>query len=210
LAFINRAKTAAIYETRLAENDERTVAFVKLAESPVPSVRYAAMSAAEAVSLGSLMLLEQLDIISPAAKQSVVMSYKHDDLARRLAEAAGMVHFSIDITNDEGGKTRGALESLITEMGFVIDPKSEFSIKGSLTFDDTDLKRGNLAFVRYKVKLDLVDIGGQVVVSLSKQGREGHVSEMEARARCIRTIESLVDHDFRVKMQDYFDGLVTR
>jgi hypothetical protein len=210
LAFINRAKTAAIYKTRLAENNKRTVAFVDLAGSSVPSVRYAAISAAEAVSRGSQLMLEQLDVLSPSIKKSVVMSYKHDDLARRLAEAAAMVHFSIDITNDEDGKTKGALESLITEMGFVIDSKGEFSIKGSLTFEDTDLKRGDLAFIRYKVKLDLIDIGGQTVVSISKQGREGHISKKEARARCVRTIESLIDHNFRIKMQKYFDELVTR
>jgi len=209
LAFINRSKTAAIYKTRLAENDERTSAFVKLAESSVPSVRYAAISAAESVSRGSQLLLEQLDIIAPSVKKSIFMSYKHDDLVRQLTEAAEMVHFNISIDNDEEGKIRGALESLITDMGFVINRQSEFKIKGSLTFEDTDLKRENITFIRYKAKLDLIDIGGRTVVSVSKKGREGHISEKEARARCIRTIESMVNHDFKIKIQNYFDGLVT-
>jgi len=210
LAFINRAKTAEIYTTRLKENDVRTVDFVERSKGAVPSVTYAALSAAVAISTDSRLLLEQLDIISPTAKKSIRMTYGHDLLAGQLAEAAGMVHFSVQVSNDCDDKIRGALESLVTGMGFVIDEKSELKIRSRVAFEDTDLKRGNLSFVRYEAKLDLVDIGGQTVVSVSKRGREGHVSKAEAQSRCVRTIVSLIDRDFRIRIQAYFDGLVNR
>lgn len=210
LAFINRAKTAEIYVSRLKDNDARTVGFVEQSKDADPSVTYAALSAATAISAAGRILLEQLDIISPAAKKSVRMTYDYDDLTGRLAEAAGMMHFSVQVSNDCDDKIRGALESLVTGMGFVVDDKSRLKIAGTVTFEDTDLKRGNLSFVRYKSEFKLVDINGQTVVSVSKRGREGHVSATEAQARCVRTIVSLIDRDLRIRIQKYFDGLVNR
>ena len=56
--------------------------------------------------------------------------------------------------------------------------------------------------------LILMDISGQIVVSVSKRGREGHVSKAEAESRCLCTIASLIDRDLKTKLQKYFDGLV--
>jgi len=208
LAFINRHQTSKIYASRLAENDERTKNFVKKSKTEVPAVEYAALSAAVAISSDSQLLLEQLDVISSVAKKEISMSYEHDQLLQQLADAARRVHFMVSVSGDQSEKISGSLESLVTDMGFVIDKRAPLKINGVVAFEDTDLKRGDLSFVRYEAKIDVLDISGQTVVSISKRGREGHVSKAEAEARCLRTIASLIDCDLKTKLQKYFDGLV--
>ncbi len=208
LAYINRHLTSKIYVSRLEENDKRTVSYVKKSKTGVPAVEYAALSAAVAISSDSQLLLEQLDVISSTAKKAMQMSYEHDQLLHQLADAAGRVHFTVSVSGDQSEKICGSLESLVTDMGFVIDKRSPLKIKCEVTLEDTDLKRGDLSFVRYEAKIDVLDISGQTVVSVSKRGREGHVSKAEAEARCLRTISSLIDQDLKVRLKKYFDGLV--
>lgn len=208
LAFINRHKTSKIYATRLEENNERTVSFVEKSKNSAPAVEYAALSAAVAISADSQLLLEQLDVISSVTKKATSMSFKHDQLLQQLADAAGRIHFMVSVAGDNSEKVAGTLESLVTNMGFVIGKRSPLKINAKISFEDTELKRGDLSFVRYEVKIDVLDISGQTVVSVSKRGREGHVSKAEAEARCVRTIATLIDRDLKTKLQAYFDGLV--
>ena len=209
LAFINRAGTAQIYAARLGENDARTRYFVDQATGTSPAVTYAALSAAMAVSADSQMLLEQLDVISPATKKSVAMTHDHDALSQRLAEAAAKVRFDVRVDGDPEGKIAGALEALVTDLGFTVTREAPvLHVQGKVTFAETDLKRDGLSFIRYEVKLDVLDVVGFTVASVADRGREGHVSKPEARARCVRTIISLIDSKLRPKLLAYFDGLV--
>jgi len=209
LAFINRARTAEIYATRLIQNNTRTHYFVGQSAGASPAVAYAALSAATAVSADSQVLLEQLDVISPATKKATRMTYEHDALSARLAEAAGNVRFHVRVDGDRDGKVAAALEALMTDLGFVVSGEAPvLRVQGKVTFADTDLKRDGLSFVRFEVKLDVVDEANCTVASVAGRGREGHVSKPEAQARCVRSIVSLVDSKLRPKLLAYFDGLV--
>lgn len=208
LAYINRYQTAKIYVSRLEKNDARIVSYVKKSKHVAPAVAYAALSAAVAISTESQILMEQLNVISTADKKALKVSYARDDLLQALAEAAGGLRFSVDVAGDQSGKVSGSLENLVTGMGFVISNPPSLKIKAKVLLNETDLKRDDLSFVRYEVKIDVMDISGQVVVSVTKQGREGHVSKAEAEARCVRTITSVIENELKTKLQAYFDGLV--
>ncbi len=209
LAVLNREKTAGVLATRLRENDDRIGTFLNQADGASPATAYAALSAAVAISIDSSLLLEQLDIISPATKKSVSLAHDCDVLAKQLAEAAAKVQFDVDVDNDSDGKIAASIEALITDMGFVVaDGKNALRVMGDVTLEETDLKRQELVFVRYEVNLKVLTPDGTVVVSVSDRGREGHVSGKEAEARCIRSIVGLIDRTLRGDLIDYFDGLV--
>jgi hypothetical protein len=209
LAVLNRARTAEIIATRLRENDERTVTFVDQSRDAAPDVAYAALSAAAAVSRDSRVSLEQLDVISPAAKRSIHMTHDHESLMKRLAEAASLVRFDVRVSDDRDGKVAAALSSLMTDLGFVVG-KGEQALRavGSVTLENTDLKREGLSFVRYELKVEILNAAGITVVSVTDRGREGHVSPKEAEARCVRSIVSLLDRTLRDRLIAYFDALV--
>jgi len=209
LAALNRAETASIYVARLKENDARTARFVARSDALSPAMTYAALSAAVTVSADSQQLLEQLDVLYPAAKEHVTMRYAHDDLQQRLADAAGAIGFTITIENDPEGKVTQAAASLLTGLGFVMSPDNAFlKVRGSVSMEQTDLGRPGLHFVRYLMKLDMEDAYGKTVLALSEQGREGHVSLNEAANRSIRSMTGALDRQLVRKVFSYFDQLV--
>jgi len=210
LATLNRAETAGIYVTRLKENNALTARFVARGDTASPAMTFAVLSAAVAVSADSRRLLEQLDILLPAAKNQVAMTYSHDDLVQRMADAAKAIGFSVEIAEDPQGKIAKAITSLLTEFGFTMSPSAESAflrMKGSVGLERTDLGRQGLSFVRYTMQLDMRDSSGKTVAALSEHGREGHVSETEAANRCIRSMESVIRRELLRKLFTYFDGL---
>jgi hypothetical protein len=211
LAALNRAETAAIHVTRLKENNERTARFVARSDALSPSLTYAALSAAVAISADSQQLLEQLDVLYPAAKAQVTMQFAHDDLQQRLATAAGAIGFSVAIEGDTDGKVTQAVTSLLTGLGFVVSPDSPFlRVRGTVSLEQTDLGRQGLHFVRYLMKLDMLDAYGKTVLAMSEHGREGHVSLNEAANRCLRSMISALDRQLVYKLFMYFDQLVVQ
>ncbi len=211
LAVLHRAGTAAIYVTRLNENDGRTARFVERSESPSAAMRYAALSAAVAVSTGSQLLLEQLDVLMPAAKAKVALSYDHDDLKVRMAEAVKAIGFQVAIENDDQGKITQAVVSLLTERGFTITPDDAFlQVTGRVEMEDTDMGRQGLHFVRYQLHIDVHAADGKTVLALNEHGREGHVSRKEALNRCVRSMTGAIDRNLAFRVWQYFDSMVNQ
>lgn len=208
LAALNRAETAGIYATRLNENNALTGRFVARSEEASPALKFAVLSAAVAVSADSQRLLEQLDVLLPAAKKQAVMSFTHDALTQRLADAAKAIGFTVEIEDDPQGKIAKAVSSMLTELGFTVSPDNAFlRMKGIIGMESTDLGHQGLSFVRYRMQLDMRDASGNVVAVLSEHGREGHVSETEAVNRCVRSMESAIRRELLRKLFVYFDGL---
>jgi len=134
LAYIDRRRTAEIYLTRLKEDDARITEFVRQSESDGPELRYAALSAALAVARGSRLLLRQLDIISPAAKTRVGMTYSYDRLSRMYSDAAAAIKFSVNIRGDIDSKINASLKEMLTDMGFTVTDDSPLRISGRADF----------------------------------------------------------------------------
>lgn len=208
LAILNRVETSGIYVTRLKQNDALITRFVTRAEAASPALRYAVLSAAVAVSAASQSLLEQLDVMLPAARNQVTLTYTHDQLTQRMGDAAKAIGFTVAIENDPQGKIAQSVVSLLTEQGFVMSADNAFlQVKGEVGLEHTDLGQQGLFFVRFTLKMEMTDADGKTVAALSEHGREGHVSEVEAANRCVRSMESLVGRELRRKLFVYFDGL---
>jgi hypothetical protein len=208
MAALNRAETAGIYVTRLKENDALIARFVGRGDALSPALSFAVLSAAVAVSAESQRMREQLDILVPSAKSQVPLTYTHDDLAQRMADASKAIGFTVEIENDPQGKIAKAVTSLLTELGFVVSPDNAFlRVRGAVGMEPTDLGQQGLHFVRYTMQMDMTDAYGKTVAALSEHGREGHVSEKEAVNRCIRSMESAIGRELLRKLFVYFDGL---
>ncbi len=209
LASLHRGETAEVYVTRLKQNDALTSRFAARAEAASsPAVRFAALSAAVAVSADSRRLLDQLDILLPAAKSRVPLSFAHDVLTQRLGEAAQTIGFSVAIENDPQGKLAQTVRALLTEFGFSVAPADAFlRVRGAVGMEHTDLGRQGLSFVRYTMQMVMEDAFGNVVAALSESGREGHVAEIEAINRCVRSMEAAVRRELPRRLFLYFDGL---
>ena len=210
LAYLNRMKTAEIYEEKINKNTESVTYFTKLCdEADDPMMKYAAMSAASAVGLSNEVLLEQLGIIFPTSKEMLEIEYNYNDLMKKTAEVAKQISFKIDIKNDTENKISILVEELLTDLGFVLSDENLLNVEGEVSFEETELQREG-EFVRYELKLKIIDSDNITIVTLSEKGREGHVSKSEAQARAVRTIEKKIKKTFKKKLIAYFDGLVVK
>jgi len=210
LAFLKRFETGEIYEGKIDKNAERIEYFSKQSkEANGILIKYAALNAASVVALHNEILLEQLNIISPDTKEFLELNYNYNDLVKETAELAKQVGFSINIQNDPDHKIGIAVESMLTDLGFVISEKGILEVVSDVLFENTDLHRDDdFKFVRYNFNLKIIDKSGNIIVSLFEIGKEGHTTYFEAQERAIRTIDKKIKKNLKKKLIAYFDGLV--
>jgi len=208
IAYLNRMKTAEIYESKISKNVDQINYFKGLYnKSNDPIFRYAAMSAASAVSSQNEILLAQLTIISPSFIDMLELNYNHNEIMKDTNSAASAISCNININNDEDNKVTILIEELINDLGFVLSKEKILSINGDILLEKTDLKR-ELEFIRYELQINITDNHDNIIVSMSEKGREGHVSAQEAKARAIRTLSKKINKQLKKKLVAYFDGMV--
>ncbi|MFA6542673.1 MAG: LPP20 family lipoprotein [Bacteroidota bacterium] len=210
LAVIERGPTAEIYEKKIAENEKVMTAYVNAftgASDPVE--KYASINAAAVFSTMNESLKKQLLIIMPG--QTVQPAPGYDDVTIRslLNGARKNIPFSISIANDPDGKAVSILKEMLTEMGFVVAERGVLRISGDISFEKIDLKRPE-QFVRWNYNLSVRTSSNVSIVSLSENGREGHVTYEEAVARAARTMKQKIKKNFSRQIDAYFDSLVKK
>ncbi|MCF7858216.1 MAG: LPP20 family lipoprotein [Candidatus Cloacimonetes bacterium] len=208
IAYLNRFKTAEIYESKIDKNSQRIEYFVKSAtETNDPLMKYAAGSAALTVSAINEVLLAQLSIIFPSAIDMLEISYQHEKIVKLAKEAATAVTCGININNDKDNKITIMLEEMVNDLGFILSKDNVLRINGNILLEKTDLKR-NLEFVRYELQISVKDDKDDTIVSMTEKGREGHVSALEARERALRTLGKVINKQLKSKLINYFDSLI--
>lgn len=211
LAYLNRWQTAELYEERINTNSSKISDFLAMADSAKdPMIRYAALSAAVAVSTDSEVLLRQLDIISPSTKEFLEINYNHQQISRELAEQARRISFLVDIENDSESKITIMLTEMLTSLGFVMSEHALLTTQGLILFEETDLNRDDFQFVRYDFQVKILDEAGNTIAALSEKGKEGHTTYFEARERAIRKIGEKISTSFKPMLISYFDNLVVK
>ena len=209
IAFIDRIKTASIYESRIEETANKIVEFMKIGDNAKNQIEsYAFYSAALLFHQQVKTMMKQLDIISSSSKDMIELGYDENVLAKRVRKAAENVTFNIDLENDKDGKIKIVLQEMFTDMGFKLNDNALLKVKGSIDFSVTDLKRDDFIFVRYDMKLKIYDDRNEIVAALSEKGREGHTSYQEAEARCVRKLQDKIEKKLKRKINNYFDNLV--
>lgn len=205
-AFIPRAGTADIYRRKIEDRARETVYLIQQSDAaPEPVGKYAFRRAAVRKALENDLLLEQLRIIHPQARDTIALSYAPQTLYAETAEAARNVAFTAAIENPVA---RDALADTLTAMGFseaTESPALDFS--GTATFEKTDLKRGVLVFVRWKLHVEMRDRSGALKLLFERSAREGHISFEEAQARAQRAMRADIEATFRRELGQYFDRL---
>jgi len=209
IAYIDRMKTATIYENRINQANAKIVEFIEEGENVKSRTHsYAYLSAAKLFHAQLDIMLQQLDIISANSRSMIELDYDANDLQKKLNKVAEEVTFSIDLSNDEDGKIESVLQQLLTSMGFRLSDNGLLKVEGSVNFSETDLGRDDYIFVRYDLQLEIIDDRGNIVAALAEKGREGHASFAEAKARCVRKVQSKIDKTLQKKVVQYFDNLV--
>jgi len=210
LAYLNRMRTAEIYEEKIKQNDEQIQYYLNEMKNEQDVLnQYAFLNAANLIAETNQILLEQLSIISSMSREMLSLSYNPNDLKRKKVDIAQSIRFVIHVQKDDDNRITIALQELLTEMGFTAGKQGNLVITGTMELQDTDLKRDDgFIFLRYDLQLTMQSNQGDIIAALAKNGREGHTSQREAEARIYRKISNELKNDFRRKIEKYFDSLV--
>jgi hypothetical protein len=208
VAYIDRFKTADIYEEKIDENSRQIQHYLQqgLISSHTWKV-YACYNIAAIINQNTEELMSQLAIISLDTQESIELGYEPNELKSRVAEFAKGIHFRIEATGDADEKVKSIIEEVITANGFTNSELNAATIKVDSKLENVELNQPQ-KFVRYYLTINVYDPSGNSIITLSENSREGHINQDEARARAIRTMSAKIRTDLPKKLFQYFDSLV--
>jgi len=210
LGVIEREPTAAIYRSKMDDNNSRTAEFVKnYSEANDPIKKYADISAALVTAEVNETLRQQLEIIMPGAVVQSDKAYSIERITELCSDAQKAVPFEIGITGDQKDEVTGFVSDMLSGLGFSLGEKSVLTIKGTESVERITLN-SDQKFVRWSYQVSVFDRSGTAIISLSENGREAHINYEEATARALRTMRDKIKADLGKKINGYFDGLVAR
>ena len=170
-----------------------------------PLNAYAFRRAAVRKALENDRLLAQLSIINPGAKDRTSLHYDAQELYTEAAAAARNVTFSVALPGASGNALREAL----TGMGFSEGNPATLAFSGTTEFEETDLQRRTLVFVRYRYTIEAVTQDQNLILSLHGSRREGHINFSEATARAQRSLRSELLSTVPRELGSYFDRITS-
>lgn len=208
-AYLDRRETAQLYLQKITANNKRIDYFLaEGAAAPGKVQQYAFLQAAATVAANTQILIDQLAIIHPDTHRQVIVPMQADVLLRQAAEKARDIRFAVDFRGDDAPQVVPFICEVVTAMGFTVGAPPLLTIAGSLSFEPVDMKQAGATFVRYHFQANVVAPDGSTSMTMVSKGREGHVSEAEAKARALRGLRETLQTDLRRQLQTYFDHLV--
>jgi hypothetical protein len=208
---MNRAECAAVYGKTVRENEQVIVALrADAARQPGTLDAYAALRFAVVVAQVTDDLQSKLAILDRGAARRGVSYGSTDTLRAEVLTVARSVVVDVRVNGDESGRLATALTAFLTRQGFRSGRGGEYTLVSEYTAGTIDLpnNRGH-QYVRYTFQTTLRDRAGNDVFAWSETGREGHVSEADARERALRTAETAItEGGLAQAFKAYLDSLL--
>lgn len=209
IGYIDRVETGNIYKVRI-EDQARIVAHLigRSMQQDTLLGTYAFLDAAFAVAMGNEVLIEQLDIISPAIKRTIYLGYNLADLKTARADTAAQMTFAIDVSGDPDNRIPPIIATVLTGMGFSIS-NGPLEINGDFSMEPVD--RGN-DFVNYKwyLSLNLVDDRGIPVLAFEADTISAGLTESAAQSRVNKDVETEIQRTFGRELNNYFNSYIEK
>ncbi|MCL2127864.1 MAG: hypothetical protein FWH38_06375 [Treponema sp.] len=191
-ARMNRKECSARYSAMIRENENVIGLLKEEAErNPASFEAFQMLNLAHSVALVTDNLFSLLTVLDPsfASKRP---SYGNAEAVNSLAVVcAQAIVIDVKVEGDESGRIAGAFAESINSRGFRTGAGGEnpYTLAVSFSLEDVDLGYPLNKFARYVLSGSLKNSSGVEIFSLSDNGREGHLTETEARQRAIRAAE---------------------
>jgi hypothetical protein len=206
IAYIDRMRTADIYEQKIQGNSEQIEYFLKKSEGTDDKLqKYAALSAAEIFAETNQTLIDQLRIISSTMAEFVKPKYSLSQIKNNKMKTASALFFAINIKNDDEGYIENLFNEILINEGFTTGKDTIISVTGDIKFNDVTLDRPE-KFVQYQANISVKN-GNQEIAFLRLKGREGSSSKERAKEIAYRSIQKKINRQFSKKFHHYIDQL---
>ena len=208
LAVLDRMRSERILRTKILDLDARIREFLDDAQNQADALRRI-----KSLSLGLEKLIlrdtynTELRIVSPAGQgiASVVsISEVRGDLIDLLLNE---FQIGLAIEGDRERQIRQILGEALNRQGFSVTEDKQNAgvvIRGRMEFKRFEPQDSDWKYVRWKVFFDMVDRqSGVIFGSVSKNGKEGHLSFPQAEERALEKIRRLIGSDIARDLKSY-------
>jgi hypothetical protein len=212
-ARMNRKECSARYSAMIRENEKVISGLKEEAEKNPRSFeafRMLNLAHSFAVVTDNLhSLLTVLDISAISRRPS----YGNAEAVKSLAQSAGRsIVVTVRVNGDNSGRIEKAFTESLNSRGFRTNAAGDNSyvLAASFQVEDAVIENpNNYKFARYILNYSLKDSGGAELFSSSDNGREGHLTESEAKQRAVRAAEqTIASKGFAVNFDAFLASLL--
>jgi hypothetical protein len=211
LAYLDRQKTTRVLLQEIQENAlfiERY--YQKFKEELSPIKKYVYLSQAISYAFLNQKLRGDLRILQPQRTFRNTSLISLPKMLEEYTTLAASIRVRIELEEDSEPVLRDFIKEMVAKLGFgVSEEEARFKIMGKLLIKEIDLgKAERRKFVRWEITVNLCDILEQVcLTTFTAQGREGHLSYAQARARAKRVVREKINSEFYLKIKNYLKNI---
>jgi len=212
-ARMNRKECSARYSALIRENEKVIGGLMEEAERmPRTFEAFQMLNFAYSFAVVTDNFHNLLTVLDPSSI-SRRPSYGNAEAVKSLAQNAGRsIVVTVKVNGDNSGRIEKAFTECLNSRGFRTSAAGDnfYVLSASFQLDDVDIVNpNNFKFARYILNYSLKDRGGVELLSASDNGREGHLTESEARQRATRAAEQFItSNGFAVNFDSFLASLL--
>jgi hypothetical protein len=132
------------------------------------------------------------------------------DFRLEAASITKNIPIEVRVSNDRSNRIGSAFSQALSGAGFRIGTRnSPYALDVEISFSPVDLPNQQNKFVRYVVDANLIDTAsGSILLPYNINGREGHLTVLEAENRAATAAEKKVGAEYGNALKTYLDGLL--
>lgn len=171
-------------------------------------MKLALIDTAAQIAYHADVLVAQLQIINSGAAKMAASSVDSAGLLALRDQLTKDIGYTVAIEGDTGSVQAMAAKALET-LGIRYSAKGKMKLAGKLSLDKDAARNPAWKGVRWTLNLSLTDETGAVVASFFKEDLEEAISEAEAKAFAIQSIEKTIKKDLVKKVTAYMTNVAT-
>jgi len=192
---MNRKECSARYSAMISANEKVIGGLMEEAErNPRTFEAFQMLNLAYSFAVVTDNLHSLLTVLDPSAI-SRRPSYGNAEAVKSLAQSVGRsIVVTVKVNGDNSGRIGKTFTESLNSRGFRTSAAGDnaYVLSASFQLEDVDLNNQSNKFVRYILNYSLKNNDGVELLSSSDNGREGHLTESEARQRAVRAAEQAI------------------
>lgn len=209
LAYLNRAETALLYEQDIKANDAKIVEYYNNYKNTDNKLnKYGNLSKCKTITAVNDILRSQYQVLTKGQSQ-VPVSIPLSEIDKSMTELLNTITVAFYPGKDTPPETGDYLKETIGKIGFkIVKNQGDFNMNYSLDIEPTDINRENLVAYNWKLTIEVRDnINNYSLKSFNINKRSTAISEGEAKARIMRTVQNQLNNEFYKQFKSYINSL---
>ena len=211
LAVLNRSQAGNLLRYKIVEADREILQLRAFAESSSDPL-HIIQSLKQAIRAAVLREAYNMELrVVNLQGRGIATGTRLQELKTELAGVLkDKFNLSVEVAGSYQAQIKQALTEELTRSGFVINPdpsRATVIIRGNVNITLAAISHPKWKYVRWTVDFQMIDrINGKIFGSVGTAGKEGHLTEIEAEKKAVRTVQQKLISEVCREINDYIFG----